>query len=207
MNKIAKLSIVVCGALAATTALAGGHDQDGQGGGRSNDRGDYRGYHERGRRPYEDNYSAYVGVNFGELRYNEAGLNTIKPTVAMLRVGAPLGSNLGIEARAGGSFGNASTNGYGLTMQSMYAGYLKGSLPLSSGFSLYALGGLGAVNLQRDFGLGDSHDTGLSFGLGADFNLSGGAMLNVEWVRLPGGNNLGYDYTNDMASVGVAWRF
>ena len=204
MNKIAKLSIIVCGALAGTTAMAGGYDQDGH---YQNGRGDERAYREHGRRAYEDKYSAYVGVNFGELRYNEDGLNTIKPTVAMVRIGAPLGSNLGIEARAGGSFGNASTNGYGLTMQSMYGGYLKGSLPLSSGLSFYAVGGLAAVNLQRDFGLGDSRDTGLSFGLGADFDLTGGATLNVEWVRLPGGNNLGYDYSNDLASIGVAWRF
>ena len=200
MNKFAKLSIIACGALAATTAMAGSYDQDG------NYR-DGRGYHERARRGYEDNYSAYVGVNFGELRYHEDGLNTISPTVAMLRIGAPLGSNLGIEARAGGSFGSASTDGYGLTVQSLYAGYLKGSLPLGQGFSFYALGGVAAVNLQRDFGLGDSRDTGLTFGLGADFDLRGGAVLNLEWVRLPGGNNLGYDYSNDMASIGVAWRF
>jgi len=188
VNNFAKLSVVACGALAATTAMAGG-------------------YYDHGRRGYEDNYSAYVGLNIGELRYSEDGLNTITPTVALLRIGAPLSPNLGIEARAGGSFGNASTDGYALTVQSMYAGYLKGSLPLAPGFSLYALGGLAAVNLQRDFGLGDSRDTGLSFGLGADFDLRGGATLDVEWARLPGGNNLGYDYSNDMATLGVAWRF
>ena len=33
------------------------------------------------------------------------------------------------------------------------------------------------------------------------------SRLNAEWVRLPGGNNLGYDYNNDMASIGVSWRF
>ena len=200
MNKIAKLSIVACGALAATTAMAGGYDQDGH-------YHEGSGYRDHGRRGYDDNYSAYVGLSFGELRYNEDGLNSITPAVAMLRIGAPLSSNLGIEARAGTGFGNSSTDGYGLTVQSIYAGYLKGSLPLASGFSLYALGGLAAVNLQRDFGLGDSRDSGLSFGLGADFDLSGGAMLSVEWVRLPGGNNLGYDYSNDMASIGAAWRF
>lgn len=197
MNKFAKLSIMVCGVLAAGTALANGYDRD----------GDYRRDHARTRRDYDDRYSAYIGLNVGELRYNEDGLNTINPTVAMLRIGAPLGPNLGVEGRVGGSFGSSSTDGYGLQLQSMYAGYLKGSLPLSPGFSLYALGGLGAVNLQRDFGAGYSHDTGLSFGLGADFDLTGGATLNVEWVRLPGGNNLGYDYTSDMASIGVAWRF
>jgi opacity protein-like surface antigen len=197
VNKIAKLSIVVCGVLAAGTAMASGYDRD----------GDNRDYHERARRARAERPNPYVGFSFGELRYNEDGLNTIKPTVAMLRIGAPLGRNLSIEGRVAGSFGNSSTDGYGLQLRSMYAGYLKGSLPLASGFSLYALGGIGAVNLERDFGLGTTHDTGLSAGVGAEFDLTGGASLNVEWVRLPGGNNLGYDYTNDMASIGVSWRF
>ena len=49
MNTIAKLSIVACGALVATTATAGG-------------------YYDHGRHGYEDNYSAYIGVNVGECR-------------------------------------------------------------------------------------------------------------------------------------------
>jgi opacity protein-like surface antigen len=200
VNKFARLLIVAGGALGATTAMAGGYDQDGH-------------YHEsgyqreHGRRGHESDYSAYVGLNFGTLRYHEDGLNSIRPTAALVRIGAPLGQNLGIEARAGGGFGNTSTDGYGLTLQSMYAGYLKGSLPLAPAFSLYALGGVAAVNLRRDFGIGDSRDTGLSFGLGADFDLGSGTTLNVEWARLPDGNNLGYDYSNDMASIGVAWHF
>ena len=197
MNKIAKLSIVVCGVLAAGTAMASGYDRE----------GDNRDYHERGRRARAERPNPYIGFSFGELRYNEDGLNTIKPTVAMLRIGAPLGRNLSIEGRVAGSFGNSSTDGYGLRLRSMYTGYLKGSLPLAPGFSVYALGGIGAVNLERDFGQGYSHDTGLSAGVGAEFDLTGGASLNVEWVRLPGGNNLGYDYNNDMASIGVSWRF
>ena len=197
MNKIAKLSIVMCGVLAAGTALASDYDRD----------GDNRGYHGRSRSSYDDRYGAYIGVSVGELRYNEDGLNTITPTVAMFRIGAPLGSNFGVEGRVGRSLGTIFTDGYGLQVQSIYAGYLKGSVPLSPVFSLYALGGVAAVNLQRDFGQYYSHDTGFSFGFGADFNLPGNATLDVEWVRLPGGNNLGYDYTNDMASVGVAWHF
>jgi opacity protein-like surface antigen len=200
VNKIAKLLIVASGVVVATTAWAGGYDRDGH-----YYEGD--GYRDHGRRSHEDNYNAYVGLNFGELRYHESGLDTITPTVAMVRVGASLASNLGIEARAGGGFGNSSTNGYGMSVQSLYAGYLKGSLPLAPGFSFYALGGVAAVNLQRDFGIGDTRDTGLSFGLGADFDLSGGATLNLEWSRLPDGNNLGYDYSNDVASIGVAWHF
>jgi opacity protein-like surface antigen len=187
VNTIAKLSIVACGALVGTTAMAGG-------------------YYDHGRRGADEYSGAYIGLSVGEFRYQEDGLNDITPTVAMVRLGATLSPNLGIEARAGGSFGNALTDSYGLSVQSMYSGYLKGSLPLTPGFSLYGLGGIAAVNLQRDFGVGDSRDSGFSFGVGADFDLPRGPTLNIEWTRLPGGNNLGYDYRNDMASFGVVWH-
>ena len=197
MSKSARFLIMASSVLGATAALAGGYDSGYDG----------RGYHDHRRAAREPDYGAYVGLSIGQLRYHEDGLNSITPAAALLRVGVPLGSNLAIEARAGTGFGNSSTDGYGVRLQSLYGGYLKGSLPLAPKFSFYALGGVAAVNLQRDFGLESARDTGLSFGLGADFDLSGGAMLNVEWTRLPGGNNLGYDYSNDLASIGVAWHF
>jgi len=200
VNKFARVLIVAGSALGATAAVAGGYDQDGH----YHESGNYHDHQPRGQ---QSNYGAYVGVNFGELRYREDGLYSITPAAALLRIGAPLGSNLALEARAGAGFGSASTDGFGLRLESLYGGYLKGSLPLAPGFSFYALGGVAAVNLQRDFGLESAHDTGMSFGLGADFNLSGGATLNIEWTVLPGGNNLGYDYGNDMASIGLAWHF
>ena len=150
---------------------------------------------------------AYVGLSVGQLRYSEDGLGAITPATAMLVIGAPISANLAIEGRLGGGLSRAETNTYGLEVRSLYAGYLKGSLPLSPGFSLYGLGGVAGVDLKRDFGLIEAHDTGLSYGLGMDFQLDGGATLNVEWTRLATGNNLGYDYHVDLASIGVAWHF
>lgn len=150
---------------------------------------------------------AYVGLSLGQLRYSEEGLDTITPATGVLTIGAPLSPNLAIEGRIGGGFSRADTNGYGVELKSLYAGYLKGSLPLSPGFSLYGLGGVAGVDLRRDFGLGDTRDTGLSYGLGFDFDLYGGTRLNFEWTRLASGNDLGFDYHVDQASMGVAWRF
>jgi hypothetical protein len=154
-----------------------------------------------------DGSGAYVGLSLGQLRYSEAGLDTITPATGMLTIGASLSPNLALEGRIGGGFGSADTNGYGVRVNSLYAGYLKGSLPLSPGFSLYGLGGVAGVDLQRDFGLGETHDSGLTYGVGMDFDLYGGTRLNLEWTRLASGNNLGYDYYVDQAAIGVAWRF
>ncbi len=187
------IPLLVC-ALAAGTAAA--NDGDG--------RGDYG----RGR-DYGRSYDTgtYMGFIVGQLRYKEEGLDTITPTTGMFVVGAALSPNLAIEGRIGAGLGHAETNSYGVNVNSMYAAYLKGSLPLSPGLALYGLGGVASVDYKRDFGLVDAHDSGFSYGLGMDFNVGGNTRLNVEWVRLANGNNLGYDYTVDQAAIGLAWRF
>jgi len=182
------IPLLIC-ALAAGTAAAGDGNWRGRDYGRGNDSG------------------AYMGFTVGQLRYNEVGLDTITPTTGMFVVGAQLNQNLAFEGRIGSGLASADTNGYGIEVNSMYAAYLKGSLPLSPGFSLYGLGGVASVDYKRDFGLIDAHDSGFSYGLGMDFDLAGNTKLNVEWVRLANGNNLGYDYTVDQAAIGLAWRF
>jgi len=158
---------------------------------------------------YRDDYDVgpYVGLSIGQLRYNEDGLDTITPAAVTATLGARLSPNLAIEGRIGGGLGRTDTNSYGVEVRSLYAGYIKGILPLSPVFSIYGLGGVAGVNLKRDFGDVESHDSEFSYGIGMDFNLPRGAALNVEFTRLVTGNNQGYDYNVDMGSVGVAWRF
>ena len=162
-----------------------------------------------GRGPYDRPFysHAYAGLSFGQLRYSEEGLDTITPATAMVFVGAPLTPNLAIEARLGGGLGSAQTNSYGIEVRSLFAGYLKGSVPLAPGFSLYGLGGVANVDLRRDFGLVYANDTGFSYGLGMDFDLASNARLSLEWTHLVTGDNLGYPYDVNQASIAMAWRF
>jgi opacity protein-like surface antigen len=141
------------------------------------------------------------------LRYSEEGLAAITPATAMVFVGAPLTPNLAIEGRLGGGLGSAQANGFGLEVRSIFAGYLKGSVPLAPGFSLYGLGGVANVDLRRDFGLVYANDTSFSYGLGMDFDLASNARLSVEWAHLATGDNLGYAYDVNQASIAMAWRF
>lgn len=159
--------------------------------------------------PYErPSYAhVYAGVSFGQLRYSEEGLDTITPATATVFVGAPLTPNLAIEGRIGGGLGSAQTNTYGIEVRSLFAGYLKGSVPLAPGFALYGLGGVANVDLQRDFGLVYANDTGFSYGVGMDFDLASNARLSLEWTHLATGDNLGYSYDISQASISMAWRF
>ena len=150
---------------------------------------------------------AYAGVGLGQLRYSEDGLDTITPATAMVFVGAPLTPYLAIEGRLGGGLGSAQANGYGLDVRSMFAGYLKGSVPVAPGFSLYGLGGVANVDLRRDFGLVYANDTGFSYGVGMDFDLAANTRLSLEWTHLATGDNLGYSYDVNQASILMAWRF
>jgi opacity protein-like surface antigen len=185
------MSVVVLSVPAVCLASPGDYDRSGRG-----DR-------------YRDDYDTgpYVGLSIGQMRYDEEGLDTITPAAVTATLGARLSPNVAIEGRIGGGLGRSDTNSYGVEVRSMYAGYIKGILPLSPVFSIYGLGGVAAVNLKRDFGQDESHDSGFSYGIGMDFNLPRGTSLNVEFTRLTTGNNQGYDYNLDMASVGVSWRF
>jgi opacity protein-like surface antigen len=159
--------------------------------------------------PYDRGYysNAYAGLSFGQLRYSEQGLSTITPATASVFIGARINPWVSIEGRLGSGLGWADTNGYGLEVRSVFAGYLKGSVPLAPGISIYGLGGVANVNMQRDFGIGYTDDTSFSYGVGMDFDLASHAQLGVEWTHLATGYNLGYPYDINQASIALAWRF
>ena len=167
------------------------------------------GYGGYGANPYYGPFhgNAYAGLSIGQLRYSEQGLDSITPATAMFIFGAPLTPNLSMEARLGGGLGSAQTNFYGLDVRSVFAGYLKGSVPLAPGFSLYGLGGVANVNLRRDFGLVYANDTGFSYGVGMEFNLTTNSRLSLEWTHLVSGDNLGYPYDVSQGAISMAWRF
>lgn len=190
MKRIRWTLLMAAGTLAATNAIA-------------HDRYDQRRYDERG----NDYAGTYVGLNVGQIRYSEDGLGAITPNGGYFRIGQAFSPNFAIEGRIGGGFADDTTDGYAVRVDALYAGYLKGSLPLAPGFSLYALGGLGGAHLRRNFGDGNVTESGFSWGLGGDFALGNGTAINVEWSRLVSGTNFGYDFDTDIAAIGVTFRF
>ena len=159
-------------------------------------------------RTYDYDPSAYIGFSFGQFNYKESGLGNITPNVGLFRFGATFTQNFAIEGRVGGGLFTADNNGYGLRVPNLYAGYLKGSVPVNPVFSLYGLAGFASAQLERDYGpIYTRRDSSASFGAGAEFNLRHGTVLNAEWVRLLTGDNGPYGYTADLATIGFAWHF
>jgi hypothetical protein len=148
----------------------------------------------------------YLGASAGEVFYNEEGLGTMSPTIVLFRVGEQFSPYLAIEGRIGTNVRGDWSRGFHVDTQALYAGYAKGILPFSPWLSGYAIAGIAGVQFHRNYPDFNSNDTGLSFGVGTEFYLGGGASLNLEWARLTSGTNAGYDYTADQLTFGVNWR-
>jgi len=156
---------------------------------------------------YGSEYSGlYVGASAGEVLYNEEGLNQMAPTILLLHIGQQFSPFVAIEGRLGTSVNGGSADGYHINGQLLYGGYIKGMLPLNPWFSPYAIVGLGGAQWHRNYPDYNTNDVAVSYGVGGDFNLGGGASLNLEWARLTTGNNVGYDYTADQLTFGINWH-
>lgn len=150
-------------------------------------------------------YGLYFGASAGELLYNEDGLAQMTPTIGLFRVGQQFNPYLAIEGRIGTSVSGGSAYGYHVDAQVIYAGYVKGIVPLSPWVSAYGIAGLGGVQWHRNYPDNSSNDVAVSFGVGAQFNIASNTSLNVEWARLTSGNNVGYGYTANQLTFGVNW--
>jgi hypothetical protein len=156
---------------------------------------------------YGSGYSGlYLGASAGEVLYNERGLPQMAPTIVLFRIGQQFSPYVAIEGRIGTSVNGGYAYGYHIDAQALYAGYVKGMLPVSPWFSGYAIAGLDGAEWHRNYSDFNSSDTGVSYGVGGEFYLGGGAALNLEWAHLTNGNNTGYDFTADQLTFGVNWH-
>jgi opacity protein-like surface antigen len=152
-------------------------------------------------------FGPYLGVSAGELMYNEQGLAQMSPTIAEFHIGQQFNPYLGIEGRLGTSVNGGRAYGYHVDAQVIYAGYIRGTLPLDPLFSIYGILGLGGAQWHRNYPDNNSNDVAVSFGVGAQFNVAGNTALTLEWARLNNGDNAGFGYTADQLTFGVNWRF
>jgi OOP family OmpA-OmpF porin len=82
-----------------------------------------------------------------------------------------------------------------------------GAFPLGNQFSLF--GRLGGYHATTDAGSLSEDKNGLTYGLGAQYDLNRNLGLRAEWQRYHkvGGGDLGQEANADMLSVGALWHF
>ena len=149
----------------------------------------------------------YVGASVGLLRYDESGLDTLTPSVIMGRFGLPISPYFAVEGRLGTGISSDESNGNSVSVGTLVGGYLKGAVALAPKFSLYGVVGIASVSLHRNYGDGDSTDTGFSIGIGGDVTLSRGFLLNFEWTYLPSGSEAGNSFDSNLFTAGVNYHF
>src|SRR5690606_13920656 len=156
------------------------------------------------------NQHSYVGLQYSQVEYKESGAPDIEPTAIAVKAGAQLSDFLAVEARVGFGAGDDSVSAGGtklsLEVDNYISAYLKPTLPVGERFAVYALAGVtrSKLEMKTNTGFSDTDSqTDLSYGVGADLNLSTNSFVSVEYARLLKGD----DYDLDALSIGLGFRF
>lgn len=157
------------------------------------------------------NEGTYFGVSFYNVAYEEDGVPEVNPTALGFKVGNQVNPNFAIEGRFGIGLAEDSAVVFGIPVDvdvdNFFGVYVKGVAPLSDAFSIYGLlgytrGELTASVPGTDISVTES-DSDLSFGFGADIDVSRTVAVNLEWAKLFEGD--GYEVTS--TSVGLNFKF
>ena len=147
---------------------------------------------------------AGVGAGFFGLEYKEPGFSQ-KNTVfgGFVKIGADINQYLAAEVRLGGTtegtqsypagtLGGVIPFDFSLSGDYIFSYLLKPQFPVTGDFRIYGLLGGTTAKLSRKLNvtvagvtlINDSAtNTGLSYGLGADYLLSNQMSVGVEWVQ------------------------
>lgn len=147
---------------------------------------------------------AGAGLGFFGLEYKEPGFNQ-KNTVfgGFIKVGADINEYLGAEVRLGGTtegtqsypagtLGGVIPFDFSLSGDYIFSYLLKLQFPVTGDFRIYGLAGGTTAKLSRKLNvpvagvtlINDSAtNTGISYGVGADYLLSNQLSAGVEWVQ------------------------
>lgn len=153
----------------------------------------------------------YFGAQYAMGEYDEAGFPVANPTAVVLRGGTFINKNFSVEGRFGFGLGDGSVTYSGvpvdLAVDSLFGAYALGHLPINKVMSIYGAigytsGELTATVPGTTIAVTES-DSGMSFGLGADFNVSEKMAINVEYMNYL--NETGYTFS--ALAVGLTGSF
>lgn len=129
----------------------------------------------------------YVGVSYGFLETEIFNTDFDTPVV-QLGLGNDFTENFAAEFRLGLGADEDSKFGADLEIDKYFALYLKPMLPITEGFSIYAL--LGYADVTVDSRVGDEDDSDFSYGFGATVAASPGVGIFAEYLNLYDDSNV-----------------
>jgi len=152
---------------------------------------------------------SYVGLSYVWSTYTADNFPTANPKALSIRVGWAASRYFALEARGTFNVGTDTVTYQGapvdVELVKAFGGYLKGILPVSDAFSLYALAGAvgGRVKATGAAYEASQSKTGLSLGAGIDLAFDRHWGLALEWAQLFGGET----YKVQAASLGLTYRY
>lgn len=155
--------------------------------------------------PAQKSQGFYVGIAAAQASFDGAvaagRLENGKPIGMIGKVGYNLYENFGVEARVGIGVKKDTINGVDNKWKSVGGVYVKPQLPLGSSVNLFGLLGYGIA--KQEIGNSSLTSKGLSYGLGASYNLMENWSVGIDAVRYA---------TEDKAdsnayAVGVDYKF
>ncbi len=135
--------------------------------------------------------TGYFGGNLAFVDYSEEGINDDASLVAIFgRLGKNFNENFSGEIRAGIGIGDDSVDVFGtdvdVELDSMFGAYVRGGIHAAESFFPYVVLGYtrGEVTASvSGFGSESESESDVSFGLGADVNVSEMFKINVEYMN------------------------
>jgi len=127
------------------------------------------------------------------------------PTTVGALLGMSINKNFAIEARLGTGLSDDSISGVDIKVDNFAGIYAKGILPVSNAASVYGLLGYTQGKIKAEFAgqSASDSDSDVSYGIGAEFAVSGTTSVGVEWARFFKGDN----YKVDGLSLAVSFKF
>ena len=145
---------------------------------------------------------------------NASGVEEMGPTSAVVRFGYSMADSVAVEGRIGSGVGNDTVGDSGdkidVDIKRIVSGYLAGYFPVSDRFSLYWLAGISSVSIELNKpggGYSRSDDIGLSYGIGAEANITKSISGYFEYIEYPDGDYKTEDLDIKAATIGAKYSF
>ena len=133
---------------------------------------------------------SYFGGGLAAVKYAEDGIDDDASMKAIYgRLGSHFNEYISGEVRLGlgvadGTVTESSID-VDVELTSYFGAYIRGSVPVTSGFAPYVIVGFTRAELEASaFGYSvDANETDTSYGLGADFDVGESLKLNIEYMN------------------------
>lgn len=146
--------------------------------------------------------AAYLGADIMFWDFDPNGRFSAESEALRLRAGMQFNDYFAIEGHLA-TGGSDSIGGADIDLDYLASIFVKGFLPVSREFRLYALLGASEVSFDDVRFDGDDSESDFSGGIGAEFDMSRNLSFGADYIRYLDEDN----FTFDGFSLGATYRF